>query len=38
MVTEAPDRDVILKEQVDRGLMPMYEIIMWDDVGRRRMV
>ena len=31
MVAEAPVIDVLVKDQADRDLMPMYEIIMWDD-------
>ena len=31
MVTETPDSDVLLVDQTEKDLIPMYEIIMWDD-------
>ena len=31
MVTETPDSDVLVKDQTDKDLIPMYKIIMWDD-------
>ena len=31
MITETPDSNVLLEEQTEKDLIPMYEIIMWDD-------
>ena len=31
MVTETPDSKILIKDQTEKGLIPMYEIIMWDD-------
>ena len=31
MITETPDSNVLLEDQTEKDLIPMYEIIMWDD-------
>ena len=31
MITEILDSNILLKDQTEKDLIPMYEIIMWDD-------
>ena len=31
MITETPDSNILLEDQTEKELIPMYEIIMWDD-------